>query len=80
MCTTYKLYLIYVYMAEYSHIHPYMLHIYTQEVQAIASKLINSQESGVHYTKLTQLWCSTTQLLCRGLQNQPSYPKYIVFR
>ena len=51
---------IHVYMDVYSHIYPYMLAACTWEVCAIASQRINTQETGVHYTKLTQLWCSTT--------------------
>ena len=31
------------------------------------SQCIHTQEAGVHYTQLTQLWCSATQLPCRVL-------------
>ena len=54
-------------MAVYGYIYPYVQHLGTQEVCKTLSQCIHTQESGVHYVKLTQLWFNATQLLCRGL-------------
>ena len=70
----------YIYMATYSYIYPYMLYICTLEVYTIASKHTNIQEAGASYTKLTQLWCSTTQFPHGELQKQSSYPCHMVTR
>ena len=72
-CMKVNLYLKYVYMAEFSHIYPHIQYICTQEVHTTLLQCIHTQEAGVYYTRLIQLWCSTTQLLCGGLQHQPSY-------
>ena len=63
-----------VYMAIYGHLYLYIQYIYTQIVHGMTSQCIYSQEADAHYTKLIQLWYNKTQLLCRGLQRQPSYP------
>ena len=54
-------------MAKYGHIYPYMQYLGAQEVREIPLQRINNQEAGLHYTKLTQLWCNATQLLCKEL-------------
>ena len=53
-----------VFMALYSHIYLYMHNFVAQEVQETYSQCIHTQEAGVHYTQLTQLRCSATQLPC----------------
>ena len=49
-------------MAIYSHIYPYIHHIYTQMVCKMTSQCIYSQEADACYTKLTKLQCNNTQL------------------
>ena len=56
-----------VYMATYSHVHPYIQYIYTQMVHQMTFQCINSQEADAHYTKLTKLQCNNTQLPRGGL-------------
>ena len=58
---------IYVYIAAYSHIYLYMHHSGAQKVHETSLQRIHTQEAGVYYTKLTQLRCSATHILCRGL-------------
>ena len=54
-------------MAAYGYTYSYMYHFGVREVHETSSQLIYTQEAGVCYSKLIQLWCSATQLLCRGL-------------
>ena len=58
---------MYVYMAAYGHIYSYMHHFGAWKVSKTSSQGIHTQEVGAHYTKLTQLRCSTTQIPCGGL-------------
>ena len=60
-------------MAVYSHTYAYMQLKSAQVVLAMALQHNHTHEAGTCYTRLIQLWCSTTQLLCRGLQHQLSY-------
>ena len=57
---------MHIYRAEYSHIYLYMQPECTWEVQKIHSQSIHTQESGAHYTKMTQLWCSTINFYAQG--------------
>ena len=47
-------------MAAYGHICLYMHHFGAQEVCETSLQRIHNQEAGEHYTKLTQLQCSST--------------------
>ena len=49
-------------MAAYSYIYPYIQQIGALEVCKTLSQCIYTQEAGALYTKLTQLWCSATQI------------------
>ena len=62
-----------VYMATYSHIHPYIQYIHICMVFEMTSQFIYSQEADASYTKLTKLRCNNTQLPNKGLLCQPSY-------
>ena len=56
-----------VYKAKYGHIYLYMQLLGAQEVCVSSSEPIHTQEACACYTKLTQLWCSATQLPHGGL-------------
>ena len=58
---------MHVYMDAYSYIYLYMQHLGAWEVCRIRSQCTHTQEAGECYTKLTQLWCRTIQILCRRL-------------
>ena len=49
---------MHVYMAAYGHKYVYMQHLGARKMRETSSQHIYTQETGVHYTKLTQLWCS----------------------
>ena len=53
-------------MAAYGHVYSYMHHFDTQEVCETSSQHIYTQEAGACYTKLTHLWCSTTNFYAKG--------------
>ena len=54
-------------MCAYGHIYPYMNHFGARGVHETYSQCIHTQEASTHYIQLIQLWCSATQLKCKGL-------------
>ena len=62
---------IWLYIVIYTHI--YIVYTHLNGVHEMTSQHNYSQEADVRYTKLTKLQYNDTQLLCGGLQRQPSY-------
>ena len=67
MFSTYICIQAYIYMAAYDHTYSYIYHFGAREVHETSSQRIHMHEASAHYTKLTQLWCSATQIPCKGL-------------
>ena len=50
------------YIAVYGYTYPYVQHVGAIKVPKTPSQRIHTQEVGVSYTKLTQLWCNATKI------------------
>ena len=58
---------MHVYVAVYGHIYSCIQHLGALKVCKTPSQSIHTQETGASYTKLAHIWCSATQLPCKGL-------------
>ena len=59
-------------MAAFGHIYTHICTILAPEVFKTYSKCINTQETGAHYTKLTQIFATPTNFYAEGCSANPA--------